>query len=71
MFHLHECSCYLFPEYRILFSSRLEQLIMGWWSEYSCLCWCLYKFHVFAKISTSSVMKLICDVEDVVAVETS
>ena len=50
MFHLHECGCYLFPEYRILFSSGLERLVMGWWSEDSCLCWRSYEFHIFAEV---------------------
>ena len=71
MFHLHEYGYYLFSEYRILFSSGFEWLVMGS-SQKILVCVGIHmNFMYLLRFSTSLVMKLVCDIEDVVAIETS
>ena len=47
---IYQSCCYFFPEVRVLFSSGLKWLIVGRWSEYSCLGRESDKFHVFDKV---------------------
>ena len=63
LFSVQKRSCYFFPKYRILFSSRSEGLIVWRWPEYSCLWWSLYKFHILdlMRFSILSIMKLVID----------
>ena len=71
MFHLHEYGYYLFSEYRILFSSGFERLVMGS-SQKILVCVGIHmNFMYLLRFSTSLVMKLVCDIEDVVAIKTS
>jgi len=49
-FPVHECCCYFFPKFWILFSSRFERLIIWWWSKDPGLQRSLYEFHVLGEI---------------------